>query len=374
MTTSGPGHLLRRQDQRASRRDGRARAARRCASAAPTAACWRNGAMTSSRPCRRRTTCCGSASSAIRCWRGSRCATRHWPPRSTSSRCRSTAAAAANGACAGRSCSGRVAATASLLARRGRGRAGDRHRASRRWFPTRSSAGSARPIDAQVRALARHRPARRRIRMRQCRAARSGPRGVRQADAPTRDGGRACRIPLRPAVMRRPEANAVALPGGRIYVFQGLIDKAETPGRARRRHRPRDRPCRAPRRHPLGAAGRRPVVAVRHAARRFRRRRRGRDRRPRPSCRRAIRARSRAAADLYGVMLMTKLGGDPRALGRHPAAHRRTHPSGNRDPARSSRNQGARDQDQRGGRHPGRRGRCSTARNGPRSSASARER
>jgi Zn-dependent protease with chaperone function len=34
-------------------------------------------------------------------------------------------------------------------------------------------------------------------------------------------------IPLKPAVVRKDEVNAVALPGGRIYVFQGLIDKAE---------------------------------------------------------------------------------------------------------------------------------------------------
>jgi Zn-dependent protease with chaperone function len=36
-------------------------------------------------------------------------------------------------------------------------------------------------------------------------------------------------IPLTPVVVRRSEANAVTLPGGYIYVFQGLIDKAETP-------------------------------------------------------------------------------------------------------------------------------------------------
>ena len=35
-------------------------------------------------------------------------------------------------------------------------------------------------------------------------------------------------LPLRAAVIRRPEANAIALPGGNIYVFQGLIDKAQT--------------------------------------------------------------------------------------------------------------------------------------------------
>jgi Zn-dependent protease with chaperone function len=33
-------------------------------------------------------------------------------------------------------------------------------------------------------------------------------------------------LPLRADVVRRPEANAIALPGGRVYVFQGLIAKA----------------------------------------------------------------------------------------------------------------------------------------------------
>src|SRR4029077_5483171 len=36
-------------------------------------------------------------------------------------------------------------------------------------------------------------------------------------------------VPVRAAVVRRSEANAIALPGGRVYVFEGLIDKAETP-------------------------------------------------------------------------------------------------------------------------------------------------
>jgi len=35
-------------------------------------------------------------------------------------------------------------------------------------------------------------------------------------------------IPLKVAVVRRPEANAIALPGGHIYVFQGLINKSES--------------------------------------------------------------------------------------------------------------------------------------------------
>ena len=36
-------------------------------------------------------------------------------------------------------------------------------------------------------------------------------------------------IPLQVAVVRRNDANAIALPGGHIYVFDGLIDKAESP-------------------------------------------------------------------------------------------------------------------------------------------------
>ena len=35
------------------------------------------------------------------------------------------------------------------------------------------------------------------------------------------------RVPLQAAVIRRDEANAIALPGGHIYVFKGLIDQAE---------------------------------------------------------------------------------------------------------------------------------------------------
>jgi Zn-dependent protease with chaperone function len=36
-------------------------------------------------------------------------------------------------------------------------------------------------------------------------------------------------IPLKTAVVRRSEANAIALPGGHIYVFRGLINKANSP-------------------------------------------------------------------------------------------------------------------------------------------------
>jgi len=43
------------------------------------------------------------------------------------------------------------------------------------------------------------------------------------------ESGAALGMPLRAGVVRRPEANAIALPGGQIYVFQGLIDKADNP-------------------------------------------------------------------------------------------------------------------------------------------------
>lgn len=36
-------------------------------------------------------------------------------------------------------------------------------------------------------------------------------------------------LPLRAGVLRRKEANAIALPGGQIYLFEGLVAKAETP-------------------------------------------------------------------------------------------------------------------------------------------------
>jgi predicted Zn-dependent protease len=43
------------------------------------------------------------------------------------------------------------------------------------------------------------------------------------------EAGADLKFPLTVAVLRRSEANAMALPGGQIYVFRGLIEKAETP-------------------------------------------------------------------------------------------------------------------------------------------------
>ena len=43
------------------------------------------------------------------------------------------------------------------------------------------------------------------------------------------ESGASLPLPLQVAVVRRPEPNAITLPGGHIYVFEGLIDKARTP-------------------------------------------------------------------------------------------------------------------------------------------------
>ena len=77
------------------------------------------------------------------------------------------------------------------------------------------------------------------------------------------------------------------------------------------------------------------------------------------------------AADRYGVALMTKIGGDPRALGTILLRIAGTHPSGTEDPARSSRDQRPRCRRSRRWRlRRRRRGRCSTRRrNGRRSEA-----
>jgi len=120
-------------------------------------------------------------------------------------------------------------------------------------------------------------------------------------------------FPLRPAVIRRSDANAVALPGGRIYVFEGLIDKAETPDElagviaheiGHVAHRDNTRSV-------LQAAGLSLLFgmllgdfvgggAVVIAATTI----------LQTSYSREV----EAAADFYGVMLMTKIGGDARAL------------------------------------------------------------
>ena len=129
------------------------------------------------------------------------------------------------------------------------------------------------------------------------------------------EGAAALPFPFNAAVVRRPEANAVALPGGRIYVFQGLVDKAETPDElagvigheiGHVTHRDGTRSI-------LQAAGLSLLFgmllgdfvgggAVVIAATTI----------LKTSYSREV----EAAADVYGVTLMTKIGGDARALGR----------------------------------------------------------
>lgn len=122
-------------------------------------------------------------------------------------------------------------------------------------------------------------------------------------------------IPLHPLVVRLPEANAVTLPGGYIYVFQGLIDKAESPDQlagviahelGHAAHRDGTRTV-------LQAAGLSLLFgillgdfvgggAVVFAAKII----------LQTSYSREV----ETAADAYGVMLMTRINGDARALGR----------------------------------------------------------
>jgi Zn-dependent protease with chaperone function len=120
-------------------------------------------------------------------------------------------------------------------------------------------------------------------------------------------------IPLNAAVVRKSDANAIALPGGRIYVFHGLIEKSATPdelagvlaheiGHIARRDGTRS---------VLQAAGLSFLFgmllgdfvgggAVIYVAKTILQSSYSRD--------------VEAAADAYSVDLMTKVGGDPHAL------------------------------------------------------------
>jgi Zn-dependent protease with chaperone function len=121
-------------------------------------------------------------------------------------------------------------------------------------------------------------------------------------------------FPLKVAVVRRPEANAIALPGGHIYVFQGLINKSDSAdelagvlgheiGHVAYRHGTKS---------VLRAAGLSFLFgmllgdfvgggAVIIAAKAVMTSAYSRD--------------AETAADLYSAELMSKVGGDPRALG-----------------------------------------------------------
>ena len=142
-------------------------------------------------------------------------------------------------------------------------------------------------------------------------------------------------IPLRRQGRPAREANAIALPGGRIYVFQGLIEKAETPdelagviaheiGHVAHRDGTRSILQAAGLSFLFGmllgdfVGGGAVVIGARAVLQ--------------SSYSREV----ESAADRYGVDLMGQAGGDPRALGAMLARHRGREPSGDGDPARSS--------------------------------------
>ena len=121
-------------------------------------------------------------------------------------------------------------------------------------------------------------------------------------------------MPLRIAVVRRSEPNAIALPGGQVYVFEGLIDRADTPDElagvlaheiGHVAHRDGTRAVL----HGAGLSflfgmmlgdfvgGGAAVIAVRTLLQS------------------SYSRDTEAAADAYGVQLMRKAGGDGRALG-----------------------------------------------------------
>ena len=146
--------------------------------------------------------------------------------------------------------------------------------------------------------------------------------------------------PLKATVVRRSEVNAVALPGGRIYVYQGLIDKAETADELAGiiAHEIGHVANRDGTRSILQAAGLSLLFgmllgdfvgggAVVLAATTILKQSYSRD--------------VETAADLHAVLLMTKVGGDARALGSILLRLGGSQPPGNEDPARSPRTQGA---------------------------------
>jgi Zn-dependent protease with chaperone function len=121
-------------------------------------------------------------------------------------------------------------------------------------------------------------------------------------------------VPLEVIIVRRSEANAMALPGGRVYVFRGLIAKADTPDELAGviAHEIGHVSHRDGTRMALESAGLSLLFgmllgdfsgggAVVIAAKMV--------------LQSAYSREVEAAADAYGVTLMSKIGGNPRALG-----------------------------------------------------------
>ena len=155
-------------------------------------------------------------------------------------------------------------------------------------------------------------------------------------------------IPLDAKVVRRSEANAIALPGGHIYVFEGLVEKSENAdefagviaheiGHVAHRDGTRAVLQSAGLSFLFGmllgdfVGGGAVVIGARAVLQ--------------SSYSREV----EGAADRYGVELMTRAGGDPRALGTILDAHRRRDPSGHGNFERSPRYESARRRDKRSG-------------------------
>jgi Peptidase family M48 len=128
------------------------------------------------------------------------------------------------------------------------------------------------------------------------------------------EGAAGLPITLDTRVVRSPDANAITLPGGHVYVFRGLIDKAETPDELAGviAHEVGHAAHRDGTRTVLQAAGLSLLFgmflgdfvgggAVVLAAKTILQTSYGRE--------------VETAADAYGTALMARIGGDPRALG-----------------------------------------------------------
>ena len=293
-------------------RRGRARARGAAHPSTPTARCSPTGPMASSSTCRRPTTCCASAAPATRCWRASKSATprsphaidelrRHARPHRRDRAPRPPAGDRLD-----------VAATVSLVlvAVFGVPALADRIAP---LIPLSVEQRARDAVDAQVRAMLDTGRVRQAVRMRRGRDREGRPRRARQAGQPPGDRGR----PADPAQDRGgpPQRGQRHCTAGRPYLrVRGAgRAKAESPtsSPASSRTRSAMSPIATAR---VAAASRRPVVSVRHAARRFHRRRRGGDRGADRSCSRPIRARSRPRPIAMECELMTKIGGDPRAF------------------------------------------------------------
>ncbi len=128
------------------------------------------------------------------------------------------------------------------------------------------------------------------------------------------EGAASLPIPLKTVVVRRRDSNAIALPGGYVYVFNGLVTKAETPdelasviaheiGHVAHRDGTRSLLQAAGLSFLFGmllgdfTGGGLAVIAVKTIVE--------------SSYSRDV----EASADLYAVRLMARIGGDPRALG-----------------------------------------------------------